>query len=218
MPNAPFLVVAAASVEIRPFVRSLNGARATVETLVTGIGKASCHRAVTRRLREGRYRAVVSAGFAGGTRPGLKTGDLLVASAVVDAASGRRFTPSPVAITEGAGFFRGLLVTAEKIQPDPDSKKELGRRLGAVAVDMETAAVAQVAQELGLPWVALRAILDPMEERLCVTSAGKAAAMALSPSGLRQLLRFFTCVRTAGHSLARGLPLVCGERLGSSYS
>ena len=55
---------------------------------------------------------------------------------------------------------QGILMTTRHIVSDPASKAELRGKSGACAVDMETAGIAEAADETGLPWVAVRAIVD----------------------------------------------------------
>ena len=57
-------------------------------------------------------------------------------------------------------------------------KAALFRRSGAVAVDLESAAVARVARRRGLPFAVLRAVCDPAERDL-----PPAALIALDPAG-----------------------------------
>lgn len=182
------LVAAAFRRELSFFSRSLP---AGVNLVFTGMGGAPAHRAAARALESGRYRLVVSTGFAGGTQPGLKVGDLVWAEEALDLASGRAFIPRRA---PGNGSFKsGRFVTVPRIVSDPQTKEELGRSFGALAVEMETSGVAQAALEAGVPWVALRAILDPLEQPLWGSvwsfwRAVRKASGSLS-DGLRKLVR-----------------------------
>ncbi|MBI3333372.1 MAG: hypothetical protein HYZ93_04700 [Candidatus Omnitrophica bacterium] len=198
--SSKILLVAAVRQELAPFLATLNG-DGRVEVLLTGIGRRRAFEAVTRRLGKERCAAVVSAGFAGGTRPGLRVGDLVVPEEVIDASSGRRwkpaagpprdgFAPSGLAMTCG-----GFLVTADRVFSTPRGKGELGARYGAVAVDMETAAVAEAATAAGLPWASIRVILDPLEVPLW-----------------GNLLGLMRGVRLASRSLSDGLEKLITER------
>lgn len=221
------LVAAAVRQELAPFIASLNGSD-EVDLLLTGIGRGRAFQAVENSLGRNPYAQVVSAGFAGGTRPGLRVGDLVIPSEVIQASTGRRFTP-PVRLkcfdltahpelvegersaqdrrVEGqiAQVSRGRLVTVDQILSSPHRKEELGVRYGAVAADMETAAVAQAAVQAGVPWLAVRAILDPMEIPLEIRSWSDAAGRLALPWRWGDLLDFMKGVRLASRSLSAGL-------------
>ena len=183
------LIVAAVPQELRSF-RPGNGSGAGVQCLVTGMGGRAAGEAVRRRLSAGGVNLVVSTGFAGGVRPGFAVGDLVMASEVIQASSGqRRRRPN-------ASFFgldglacTGPFVTVDRVLPEPRLKSEMGARFGAIAVEMESFAVAHAAEEAGVAWVAVRAILDPMETKL----------------QWWKLFRFLRTMRTASGALAGGL-------------
>ncbi len=195
------LVVSAVSQELSGAPRG--GAGSPVRYLVAGMGPRSAA-AVRRRLAREKFSLVVSAGFAGGTRPGFKTGDLVQATEVVEAGTGRRH--EPVAFTGLDGdCAAGVFVTVERPLQSSAEKKELGARYGGVAVEMETAGVARAAEEAGVPWIALRAILDPMEAPLPAGSAREALGMLLRPGRWGDFRDFLVSIRTASKSLGAGI-------------
>jgi len=100
---------------------------------------------------------LISAGFAGALDQKFAVGDLFAAKFVVDAATGRRFVTHA---TEGEE--RGLEVTlvSAPAMASAEDKTELRSRFGAQAVDMEAAAVAEVADSYGVPFVAIKAVSD----------------------------------------------------------
>jgi nucleoside phosphorylase len=198
----PVLVVAAVRQEIG---RPLKSADGRIEMLLTGMGRRNADAKVRRYLAGKKIGLLVSAGFAGGTLPGYKVGDLLIASEVHDMASGKSFKPFWCPTRLDGRVRTGRFLTADSVMPDPAAKEEAGRKFGAVGVDMETAAVAEAAVEHGVPWVGLRAVLDPMEVRLAVGSAAQALQLLLTPSGRRELSGFFGSVRTASRSLTEGV-------------
>lgn len=182
----PILVVAAVRQELGPFMKNCGSA---THVLVTGMGRRRAGRAVGRALKNGAYRCVVSAGFAGGTRPGFQTGDLVVASEVIEACSLRRWQANGTAAGLQGRFRVGPLLTVEKLLGDPHAKEEAARRFGAVGVEMETSAVVEAAAEAGVAWVAIRAILDPVEVKVSIGS----------------WLYFLKSMKVASRSLAQGL-------------
>jgi hopanoid-associated phosphorylase len=139
-----------------------------------------------------RASGVISIGIAGGLAPGLQVGQWVVADAVlVDGESmptdpawtGRLATRLPEAA-------RGLLLGANAMVAEATQKASLHRTTGALAVDMESHVVAQVARRHHLPFAAARVVSDaahrtlPPAARLGMKSDG---GMDL-PAVLRSLL------------------------------
>ncbi len=211
------LVVAAVREELADF-RIRNG---RVDLLLTGMGRRRALEAVRRSLARKVYRKLISAGFSGATQPGFRIGDLVLATEVIDESSGNRWIPAPGPAPANGSFAAGpsiprpgsgqaplrtgRFVTASRLRPLPDQKAHLGRLYEAVAVDLESSAVAQAAGEAGVPWMALRAILDPMEQILTVGSWLEAARHLLNPPRWKDLQRFREEIRQAGQALSQGL-------------
>jgi len=115
-------------------------------------------------------RVLVSCGFSGALASGLVEGDLVLASSVRDesgeclpaAASLRKGARTAL---EGLRFVEGEIVCATSVAATPAEKRALAGA-GALAVDMESWAAASAAREAGIPWIALRVILDPLESEL----------------------------------------------------
>ena len=158
--------------ELRPLVRPLGlgrpgagglraGAlgRTAVVAAVTGIGPRAAERAAERVLTAGAVDHVVVVGIAGGIGPRVAVGDLVVPERVLDLATGAEHRPSAL----GDAPARGVLVTSEGLLTDRDAFARLERR-GALAIDMETAAVAAVCERRGCPWSVFRGISDRADD------------------------------------------------------
>lgn len=63
-------------------------------------------------------------------------------------------------------FAAGPLLTSDEVVSDPAEKKRLRDQFGAALVDMETFAVADACRSMEVPFLAVRVILDPVEEKL----------------------------------------------------
>jgi adenosylhomocysteine nucleosidase len=106
------------------------------------------------------------------------------------------------------------LVTAAKSVGSVEGKAQLFRTTGAVAVDMESAAVADIAEQNGLPFLAVRVVVDSASDVLprAVTAAADneghlqiwrlIGALALAPNELPSLIRLGQRYRAANRSLA----------------
>src|SRR5262249_61247120 len=74
---------------------------------------------------------------------------------------------------------RGRLLGTDAIVAEVAEKAELHRTTGALAVDMESHVVADVARRYGLPFAAVRVVCDPAHRalppagRLCVKPGGR---------------------------------------------
>jgi adenosylhomocysteine nucleosidase len=157
--STKFGIVAAMERELRPLTRRCQRIRTTPDfaffefseavVVFGGIGKAAAAKASQALVEAYRPTTLVSAGFAGAVCPDLKVSDLLLAGEVLDVESGRRF-PIPA----GEGVLATTTGIADKRQ------KALLAVCGVSAVDMEAAAVARVAHERALHFLALKAISD----------------------------------------------------------
>jgi nucleoside phosphorylase len=136
-----------------------------VRLLRTGMG-AQAAAAALSRIDAGQDAPglIVSAGFAGALQGDLRTGDLVA----------EQLTPCPQAAKslESAAIGVRLVVRFGRIQhsdlvlTEPMEKLECGRRTGALAVDMESAAIRDWARLHGLPALALRIIFDERDRAL----------------------------------------------------
>ncbi|MDX1575039.1 MAG: hypothetical protein R3285_02525 [Kiloniellales bacterium] len=155
-----------------------------------------CAAASEDRAREGARRllsegagALVSFGIAGGLDPSLKPGDLVLADEVVS--PGRDPIAADPALrdqwrraAEAAGLpcVGGRLLGAPRVLAGVADKEAWHRSSGALAVDMESYAVAGVAAGAGAPFVAVRAIADPAGRPL-----PRAVAENMGPDGRPRL-------------------------------
>lgn len=159
--------------ELRPVVQALGlrpagelgglalhrGERDGVEIVATGtgVGPDLATVATSRLLSSLDLDHVVVSGIAGGIPGATAVGDLVVPEDVVDAATGDRF-----AATASGGLRLGGTIRTSDGTDYGLGEEDLARLRaeGVVALDMETAAVARVCHQRGVPWLALRGISD----------------------------------------------------------
>ena len=99
----------------------------------------------------------------------------------------------PVAETDRAPRIReGVIVTGDVFVASPSRRTELRHELNAAAVDMESAAVAQVCARFGIPLIVIRSITDHADgeatgsyQRFVDTASRNAADLTLAT--IRQL-------------------------------
>jgi nucleoside phosphorylase len=118
-----------------------------------GIGVQAARRATEAAIREVQPVRVVSVGFAGALDATLRVGQVVEPGTVINAADGAR--------TE-IGSGQGILVSAGTVA-DQEQKKRLAKSYGAIAVDMESAGVAQGALARGVEFAALKVISDTVD-------------------------------------------------------
>jgi adenosylhomocysteine nucleosidase len=138
---------------------------------VSGIGYASALNAAQRLIEAGAT-ALVSWGMAGGLDPDLAAGDLCLPREII-AADGTRFVTAQhwretlaARLLAHRTVVSGNLLTSIRPIDSVAAKQAARGKTGAVAVDMESSAVAQAAQAHGLPFIAVRVIVDTAGDAL----------------------------------------------------
>jgi adenosylhomocysteine nucleosidase len=215
-----------------------------VEIAWSGAGEVCAARAATALIAMGAD-SLLAVGFAGALAPGIRPGELLLATSVVgengarwpaDARLRERLAVAGTApaaagasaATPGAApaFHQGALVTVPRVVTTAPEKYRLGEETGALAVDMESAAVARTAAKAGVPMAALRVITDDVDEQLpldfnrCIDSEGQfhygrlMRLLARRPLAVGSLVRLGRHSALAGQTLASflalALPLLTG--------
>lgn len=153
----------------------------------SGPGCEAAARATTALIAAHEPDWIFSAGFAGGLDEKLRKHDILMVNRVVYQ-DGRHFSldlkVDPDALAGTPGIHLGSLLTTDRIIRLPSEKHELGEKHGALAVDMETFAVAEACRRDKLPLIGVRIISDAVDDEL--------------PADLDRLMRQKTAVRKAG--------------------
>jgi adenosylhomocysteine nucleosidase len=73
-----------------------------------------------------------------------------------------------IQLVDGYPLQSGRFVTIDRVLTQASQKGILGKRSGAVAVDMESGAIGQVATQYGIPFLIVRSISDGINEDLPV--------------------------------------------------
>lgn len=139
-----------------------------------GVGCTRAAEGARLLIRRFSPQALVSFGFAGGLTPGLARGTLIIGTEVVCENASPTWAADrdlvqqfqAAADAEALPVQQGRLVTSRHMVADPASKADLRGKSGACAVDMETIGIVKAAREAGLPWVAVRAIVDSATDTL----------------------------------------------------
>jgi len=182
-------VVAALGAEARtlgPQVRRPDGLYATRSgtlVAVSGMGSAAAAGAA-RALVDAGAVSLVSWGMAGGLDPALAAGTICLPKRVVSADGTASFATSAewcAAVAAAAGrsghVVSGPLLAGNSALAEVAAKAAAFRATGAVAVDMESLAIAAIAAAHALPFLAVRVIVDT------ALDAVPAAVMSAAASG-----------------------------------
>lgn len=148
---------------------------------------------LARQLVDAGVEALLSFGIAGALDPALASGTLIVAKAVVTDDGGRydcdrdwqEALRGALAETQEA-CRHGMVAGSSRLCRDPSDKRDLFARTGCLAVDMESGAVAAIAAEAGLPFLAVRALADRAQDAL-----PPLVEEAVKPDGMPALRRVF---------------------------
>ena len=235
--------IAAMELEIRPFLRRIGPHRRDrvgrftrfrfelfgqeCILIQTGVGIARATEAARALLSTRRPGLVVSFGIAGAPQEGLEIGDLVVARNVrllkagilgpvrslASLSDGAYRAVKKALLPTGARVSHGSVITTWGEQPSA-SHGMRGMRMEAPVLEMETAGIAEVCAEKGIPLISLRAISDSVREPLPFAlpdflddrqhlMIGKLGVAVLGrPTLLPALLRLSTNARRAADNAA----------------
>jgi adenosylhomocysteine nucleosidase len=145
----------------------LKGRRVVV--MLSGAGRQSAAHATEVLIDGHRPRRVISAGFAGGLCPQAERNDILVADRLLSTEGNVIAIELPAGLSAAMtqpGVRCGPLLTADRVVRLPAQRRSLFERHGAMAVDMETFAVAEVCLRRGVPFSSVRVVNDTADETL----------------------------------------------------
>ena len=184
---------------------------------LSGIGGAAAA-AAAQALVDSGVSALMTFGMAGGLDPALKPGCVVIPCELLST-HGARYAACrswrervAAAVSPLCAVTEGNLLTSAQAIDTPAEKAAALRSTGAAAVDMESAAVADVAARHNLPFIAVRVIVDTAADVLprAVVAASRAGrvrfgrligGLILRPREIAALLRLAQRYRIAMRSL-----------------
>jgi nucleoside phosphorylase len=144
---------------------------------ITGWGAEAAATGAGWLVHELRPSAIVAVGYSGGTRPDLRPGSLVIGEQI--ARLGEQASGAPIPSDRGlVGLAHsssqeigipvaaGLVGTTTHIVSSARKKTALGVNTGVLAVDLETWHFAQASADGGIPFLAVRAIVDAVDDDL----------------------------------------------------
>ncbi len=216
------------------FQGDLNGQPLTI--VQGGIGRENAIKATRCLLESAKVDLLISSGVAGGIRQGLKVGDLVVAERVayskqsdfdvedLQLESDYVCNQKVVKLSRRLSgdlelkLHVGNILTVDKVINKASTKKNIGDHNPFLAVEMEGSAIAEVALENEVPFAAVRAISDDVDDDLHldydkilsnegkVKVSGIALEVLKNPKKLAALKRLNKQTKNAAKSLAYFMP------------
>jgi nucleoside phosphorylase len=126
-----------------------------IVAIVTGMGTELATAGTRRLLDAVPVRWVLVVGITGALENDTPIGALVNPEIVVNSETGREFRPAPLAL----GTPSGKMWTTNGLTTDARDLTALIAD-GVVSLDMETAAIAELCEERGIPWSVFRVISD----------------------------------------------------------
>ena len=158
----------------------------------TGVGSDAANTAARSVLNRQPMALIISTGFAGALTPAA-IGDLVIGTSVCAGSYDRTWRQNTEAVScdhaglscvqsvaaqVGIAAHLGSVVSVPRIVYRTEDKQAISRMTGATALDMESAALALVAQERAVPFMVVRTVSDlvgeelPVDFNLFLTPAG----------------------------------------------
>jgi adenosylhomocysteine nucleosidase len=126
----------------------------------SGMGMNSASERIAHFLETHAPSLWIAAGFAGALSQELRIADIVTIRNFSD--------PAPFAAIASLPAHTGTLITTKQVVETSEQKKDLARHTGAIAVDMETAAIHRLCAAREIPMLAIRSISDTAAQNLPV--------------------------------------------------
>ncbi len=128
----------------------------------SGLGFAKARRATQALLEAHTPPWLLSCGFAGALRSDMKIGDIVIADSLCDTHGQQLSVDVHMPADPEHGLFVGRMLTIDHMVRKVEEKQALAEQFDAIAVEMESLAVAQVARETGTRFLTVRTISDDL--------------------------------------------------------
>lgn len=140
-----------------------------VAVMTSGSGQERAAKAARLLIEAHRPRYVISAGFAGGLVDSVSRNHVVMVERVVNESGDSVSLDLQVdraSLDALPNVHAGTLLTVDRVIHSPEEKRRLGEEHGTAIVDMETYAVAKTCASLNTPLLAVRIVLDGVDDRL----------------------------------------------------
>jgi adenosylhomocysteine nucleosidase len=192
----------------------------------SGAGAENAHKAAELAVSKGATK-LMSWGCAAALSPNLKMGDLVLAESIIDS-NGQEISVNATwhqhaktVLGSEITAYKGALIASERMVSTAQAKQEIFEKTGAIALDMESGAIAKVATHYALPFLVIRAIADPASMDLpnalenALNEKGEVAisriikSLVLNPKEIPHLIQigqYFQIAKKTLSNVAKQLP------------
>jgi adenosylhomocysteine nucleosidase len=195
---------------------------------VGGVGAEHARRAARALIADGAL-ALISWGTAAALSPTLRLGTLVLADRVVgdnvpivpDLAWTARVADA-IREIPGVSVVRGTMACPSEVLRNASEKHALADRSGAIAADMESAAIGAVAREAGAPWIVVRvvsdaadtvvpsSVVDAIDKKGALSWTRLLGALLLKPADVAAFPALARGMRLAGRTMRSVAPVLEG--------
>jgi adenosylhomocysteine nucleosidase len=196
--------------------------------IYSGAGAENARKAAELAVLKGATK-LMSWGCAAALSPDLKMGDLVLADSLMSVdgfempVNATWHQHAKMVLGSEVAAYKGALIASKEIVATAQAKQALFEKTGAIALDMESGAIAQVAQHYALPFLAIRAIADPstmdlphavlkaLNENGEVEITKIIASLVFNPKEIPHLIQlgqYFQLAKKTLSSVAKQLPKV----------
>ena len=131
-----------------------------------GMGFSRARRATQALLDGHSPRWLLSCGFSGALRADIPVGSIIVGDSIADQHGQCLQIDLHMPADPAKKLFVGRLLTSDEMVRTVEQKRQLGEQYSALAVDLESLAIAQVAREGKTRFLAIRVISDDLSADL----------------------------------------------------
>jgi adenosylhomocysteine nucleosidase len=179
--------------------------------LITGVGTSATECALQWLFDRAAPSLVIAAGFAGSLTPRFAVGEVIDCCEILDSSPNSWQVPN-----RASALPTARLITFSRLVATAADKFSLAEMSGAHVVDMESAAIARMTSERGIPFACIRAVSDAHDSALSpklvkLLSGGRvspwrlAGALVRSPRLVTELIRLARDTQKAANNLATAL-------------
>jgi len=137
-----------------------------VAIVEAGMGFVRARNATTALIDAHTPDWILSCGFSGALLPEMHVGEIVMANSIVDQHGQELHQSLNAESNPTGGLYVGRVLTADEMVRTIEEKRQLAEQHAAIAVDMESLAVAQIARDRKKNFMAIRAISDDMSSDL----------------------------------------------------
>lgn len=170
-----------------------------VDCLMTGMGEKKMGVGLEKALSHLNPSYLLLVGYCGGTSPVSGLGSLILAREVLHQKSNQLFLgqeellkkAKKICEEDRLSFQEGRLTTVDHVVGSPHEKADIGAMTSSLALDMEASALTAIAQKREIPFLVVKAVLDPMEMALpdlqdCISESGESEPMKVMEHLMQQ--------------------------------